>query len=62
MPEISGLVLLRIISNVSGKKILNPNPSRTSEMANSIMVSTKNDSPSPIAIAKVAMMSVGSLR
>ena len=47
-----------MISNVRGKKILNPNPSSTSEIANSIIVSTKNDNPSPIAIAKVAIISV----
>ena len=58
MPEIARLVLLRIISKVSGKNILNPKPSKINDMANSKIVSTKNDIPSPIAIAKVAVIRV----
>ena len=58
VPEISFLVLLKTISNVSGKKILNPNPSSVSAIANSIMLSTKNESPSPAAMENVAKISV----
>ena len=58
VPEIARLVLLRIISKVSGKNILNPKPSKINDMANSNIVSTKNDIPSPIAIAKVAVIRV----
>jgi len=58
VPEISFLVLLKTISNVSGKKILNPNPNNVIAIANSTMLSTKNDSPSPAAIEKVARINV----
>ena len=58
VPEISFLVLLKTISNVSGKKILNPNPNNVIAIANSTMLSTKNDNPSPAAIEKVARINV----
>ena len=58
VPEITGLVLVRIISNVSGKNILNPNPSKISANANSMIVSTKNDIPSPADMANIATINV----
>ena len=58
VPEITLRVLVRIISNVSGKNILNPNPSKTRAIANSIIVSTKNDIPNPTDIAKIAIINV----
>ena len=58
VPDIAGLVFVRIISNVSGKNILNPNPSRIKAIANSMIVSTKNDIPRPIDIENIAIISV----
>ena len=47
-----------IISSVNGKNILNPNPSKINAIANSIIVSTKNDIPSPIDIENTAIINV----
>ena len=58
VPEISFLVLLKTISNVNGKKILNPNPKNVIAIANSIIFSTKNDNPNPAAMEKVAKINV----
>ena len=58
VPEISFLVLLKTISNVNGKKILNPNPNNVIAIANSTMLSTKNERPNPAAIEKVARINV----
>ena len=58
VPEIALLVLVRIISSVNGKNILKPNPSKINAIANSIIVSTKNDIPSPIDIENTAIINV----
>jgi len=58
VPEIARRVLVRIISSVNGKNILNPNPSKINAIANSIIVSTKNDIPNPIDIENIAIINV----
>ena len=58
VPEISFLVLLKTISSGSGKKILNPNPNSVIAIANSTVLSTKNDNPYHAAMEKVAKISV----
>ena len=58
VPEISFRVLLRMISRVNGKKILNPNPIINKAIANSSIVSAPNDKINPNAIDNVAAIKV----
>ena len=58
VPDISFLVLLRIISNVSGKNILNPYPISSSARANSKIVCDVNATIRPNDIEIVAVIRV----
>lgn len=58
LPEIPFLVLLKIISNVSGKKILNPNPIKTREMPKLMIEFAKIDIARPIETAIVPAIRV----
>ena len=58
LPVICFLVLLKIISKVSGKKILNPKPIRTKAIPNSIIESAKTDNANPTVIDIVAAINV----
>lgn len=57
-PEIPFLVLLRIISKVSGKNILNPNPIRTSAIPKVMIESATTDIASPADTANTAAINV----
>ena len=58
LPEIPFLVLLRIISNVNGKNMLNPNPIKTTDIAKTMIESANTEIASPKDTAIVAAISV----
>ena len=57
-PEIPFLVLLKIISKVNGKNILNPNPIKTKAIAKVIIESATTEIANPIDTANVAAINV----
>jgi len=57
-PDISFRVLLKIISKVKGKNMLNPNPIRTNETAKVMIESATTDMANPIDTAIVAAIKV----
>ena len=57
-PDIPLFVLLRMISNVNGKNILNPNPINTMAIPNMMIESAITDIPNPIETASVAAIKV----
>src|SRR3989338_11682724 len=57
-PDIALFVLLKIISRVKGKNMLNPNPINTNATANVIIESETAEIASPIEMAMVAAISV----
>ena len=58
LPEIPFLVLLRIISSVNGKNMLNPNPIKTNDIAKVMMESANTEIANPEETAIVAAISV----
>jgi len=57
-PEISLLVLVKIISRVNGKNILNPKPIRTKDMPKVMIESAISEISNPIDTAIVAAIKV----
>ena len=57
-PDIALLVLLKIISRVKGKNMLNQNPINTNAIANMIIESETAEIASPIEMAIVAAINV----
>ena len=58
LPEIPFLVLLRIISNVNGKNMLNPNPIKTNDIAKVMIESANTEIANPSETAIVAAINV----
>ncbi len=58
LPDMPLLVLLKIISRVSGKNMLNPNPININAMANNMIECDTTEIANPIEIAIVTAMSV----
>ena len=57
-PDMPFFVLLKIISNVNGKNMLNPNPIKTRAIPNMMIESATTDIANPIETASVAAIKV----